>query len=318
MKKLDDKCFSECTSLTDIVIPEGVQEFAYNCFYGCINLKNVSLPSTLKTANQNTFQGCTSLESIILPKNFYAGPNCFAQCTSLKNVTMLDGASVGDYGFCDCTSLENFTFPKGTRDIPSGCFAGCTNLKMVEIPEEDIEGFGNYSFYGCTNLESIKIPSLVWVVGNNCFYGCEKLKSIDFPDKMENIGAKCFLNCPLEKVTCRAKTPPPYIEENSFSEDTYANSTLYVPKTSIALYQAADVWKKFKTIKTIADDATGIDEIYKEHSKIPYSLSQLKDMDDVSVYTLDGKRIDVTNITNIHPMIVIVKIGSISYKMQLQ
>ena len=39
---LGEGCFSECTSLTSITIPNSVTSLGYRCFYGCNNLSTIS------------------------------------------------------------------------------------------------------------------------------------------------------------------------------------------------------------------------------------------------------------------------------------
>ena len=64
MTDLGNGLFTDCTSLTNINIPEGVTNVGSNTFKGCTNLKTVEIPSTMTSMGYSTFQNCTSLESV--------------------------------------------------------------------------------------------------------------------------------------------------------------------------------------------------------------------------------------------------------------
>lgn len=73
-----------------------------------------------------------------------------------------------------------------TADIPSeiggytvtslaeNCFAECTSLKEVTIPETVTE-FGKYAFYACSSLEEIRIPASVTQIGDYAFETTESM-----------------------------------------------------------------------------------------------------------------------------------------------
>ena len=63
--------FKNCTSLTAITIPEGVEKVGNSSFSNCTNLVSIVLPASLssnpayaKQVHDNAFSGCTSLTSI--------------------------------------------------------------------------------------------------------------------------------------------------------------------------------------------------------------------------------------------------------------
>ena len=64
----------------------------------------------------------------------------------------------------------------------------------------------------------------------------------------------------------------------TFSQNTFNNATLYVPKGTIEKYKATYGWKDFAYI--VESDPTGIKNI------------ETKQLEEVSYYGLDGKRIE--------------------------
>lgn len=87
VKIIAEKAFGGCVGLTEIRIPEGVEEICWSAFGGCEQLKSVSLPESLHTSDGSAFSGCTNLQSVVLPKNLKTIPEfCFYGCTSLTDV----------------------------------------------------------------------------------------------------------------------------------------------------------------------------------------------------------------------------------------
>ncbi len=103
------------------------------------------------------------------------------------------------------------------------------------IIEDGVTSIGDYAFYNCVNLTSVTIPNNVTSIGNGAFDGCSNLNTITnhatIPQPLDPDGISVFGGVPL---TC----------------------TLYVPAESIALYQAADVWKDFYNILPIGGGDT--------------------------------------------------------------
>ncbi|MFA7033811.1 MAG: leucine-rich repeat domain-containing protein, partial [Bacteroidales bacterium] len=60
--------FSDCTSLVNMEIPEGVVSIGSAAFRGCSALQSIVLPESLNTVESNSFYGCGQLQSIYVPK----------------------------------------------------------------------------------------------------------------------------------------------------------------------------------------------------------------------------------------------------------
>lgn len=58
---INDKAFLNCTSLTEVIIPETVVSYGAYIFYGCSNLKSATLPSNLTDLPDCIFANCSSL-----------------------------------------------------------------------------------------------------------------------------------------------------------------------------------------------------------------------------------------------------------------
>lgn len=104
--------FTNCSSLTEIEIPDNVKVIKKSCFYECNTLINITLPKNLK-----------SIES-----------RAFAFCYSLKNITLPDNLDyIGEYAFWDCDSLETITFPDSVKTFEEGIFGTIDDIVNTTI-----------------------------------------------------------------------------------------------------------------------------------------------------------------------------------------
>ena len=68
IKTIGASAFENCTDLTMINLPEGLESIDILAFSGCVNLQHIELPSTIKTVKASTFKDCRSLLSVSLGK----------------------------------------------------------------------------------------------------------------------------------------------------------------------------------------------------------------------------------------------------------
>jgi len=83
--------FKGCTSLTSIIIPDGMLQLGNESFKGCTSLKTVTIgeDSALTTLGEYSFVDCSKLESLHVPKDIGTSPRFiwgtdFTGCSSLK------------------------------------------------------------------------------------------------------------------------------------------------------------------------------------------------------------------------------------------
>lgn len=73
--------FSDCRSLTSVIIPSSVTEIGWGVFKYCRSLTSVNIPSSVTTIGGSAFSGCHSLTSINIPSSVteireYTFENC--------------------------------------------------------------------------------------------------------------------------------------------------------------------------------------------------------------------------------------------------
>jgi len=189
--------FYGCTSLTSIIIPEGVKEIGNGAFYGCSGLTSVTFAvgSQLQTIGAWAFYDCTNLTAITIPEGVKEiGNGAFYGCTNLTGITIpANVTSIGQEAFYGCTSLTAITIPEGVKEIGNGAFYGCTNLTGITFAVgSQLRTIGAGAFYDCTNLTGITIPANVTSMGQEAFYGCTSLISVTIPESVKEIGGQAF------------------------------------------------------------------------------------------------------------------------------
>ena len=210
--KVDFMAFSGCTSLTDLIIDEGVDNIS-SAFYGCTALKNVTLADSI-TRLDNAFFGCTALENVTLPASTVSANNAFRDCTSLGLTESANGLYVGTrdnpyYMLVSVVdkSIESLKINTGTVIIHTAAVKDCASLTELSIPATVKYIYGN-AFMGCSGLTTMIIPSSVTVVAAYAFANCTELRTVYVPSSVKEVGYHAFDCCDNVTVNCAvSKTP---------------------------------------------------------------------------------------------------------------
>lgn len=80
-------CFSDCSELTTIVLPETVISIKPGAFSGCTQLRGMYLPEGLETIGADAFAGCEQMQAICIPASVTSiASGCFDDCASLMYI----------------------------------------------------------------------------------------------------------------------------------------------------------------------------------------------------------------------------------------
>ena len=181
--------FTGCTSLKDIILPEGLTVIGGAAFEDTA-VESVIIPSTIEN------WAITDTEVTVVPPESVANgaestsatySSAFANCKKLSSVTFKDGIKeIGQVPFWGCIQLTKVSIPKSVNEM-SRAFAYCTELKEAYIEDgvqivdggKKVDGF-EFAFYYCTNLIKLEIPSGVEIDYNNARWctGCSSLTDL--------------------------------------------------------------------------------------------------------------------------------------------
>lgn len=178
-KVIDASAFQNCTSLLDVVIPEGVFKVGTSAFSGCTALTNISIPNTITEIGSGAFANCYSLIFSEYNNAYYLGNETNEHFILYKAKN---------------TSIDSCVIHPNTKIIYAGAFSSCLNLKSFELIE-GIVSIGASAFYRA-GITSIKIPSTVVSIGSSAFSEAQ-IASIEFADdsQLKTMGSNAFDNC---------------------------------------------------------------------------------------------------------------------------
>lgn len=239
-------------------------------FRASMGLTQVTIPNSVKTIDAFAFSNCRSLSDVTIGNGVTSIEySTFENCESLASVTIGNSVKyIGEYAFASCKRLTSITIPNSVTTIGEFAFQGCAKLTDVTVGNS-VTTIGWYAFQFCSNLASITIPCSVTMIEDYAFAACGKLTSI------------CMLS----------KTPPSVY---NFTEEQYANITLYVPQGSLEIYQNADNWKNFWDIQEF--NATGIDDVNANDIAIAVTTNGIALLNAngkvVAVYTVAGALVE--------------------------
>ena len=219
---IDGYAFSDCDSLTSVVIPNGVTMIGGYAFEYCTSLTSVTIPSGVTSIGNYAFYKCTSLTNITIVEDntVYCSVDGVLFSKDMKTLIVYPAGKTD----------KEYVIPSGVTEIGSSAFAYCTSLTSVTIPNS-VTSIGNYAFYNCTSLTNITIvedntvycsvdgvlfskdmktlivypagktdkeyviPSGVTEIGSSAFAYCTSLTSVTIPNSVTSIGNYAFYNC---------------------------------------------------------------------------------------------------------------------------
>ena len=125
------------SSITSVVIGNGVTSICGNAFKQCPNLTSASIASTVTSIDNQAFSECGKLETVTFTDAdnshlTHIRPNAFANCEKLSSITIPEGVrEIGDFAFVCCSALVSATLPSTLLTMGDHVFRDCTSLASV-------------------------------------------------------------------------------------------------------------------------------------------------------------------------------------------
>ncbi len=236
VSKIGKNAFKGLTSLSEVLLGEGVKEIGGYAFYSN-KFKTIELPSSITTIGQSAFSSNDVLEAVgvVDGAEHYSLKSvksmAFYNCTSLKTVALPFGEinTLGMWSFGGCKSLETISsvgsgnnYVVGSQE--NGLISGSlfktisTTSEGVEIVSYEvvlvpstcsgvldlsentkITSVGPQSFT-LTSIEEIILPNSVKEIGDSAFAGLESLNKVTFGNGLTKIGTEAFNKCQLSSI----------------------------------------------------------------------------------------------------------------------
>lgn len=302
------QAFKDCTRLTAVTIPEGVTMLLNESFAGCTSLTKITLPSTMYTIYNYAFTGCTNLTSITCLKETAQSLNSnnFDSSTYANATLYVPQGSKSSYQstaawsqFSNVQEINKFvvdgiyyTVTRGNnvsvtyRDSPNFC----SYYGEVNVPETvsyhgvtyTVTGIGESAFRECSTADRdlfVTLPNTVTTIGTYGFY-MSNLTYIELGTGLRSIGGLAFVGTEntLYIINCHAMNTPS-VQLNTFSQEHFDNTYLWIPRMAYGRYTSANYWKNFIQDNLFYNYDFIVDGVY-------YGINSYSNTVEVSAYAI--------------------------------
>ena len=161
------------SSLSSIVLPNGLERISYGAFYHCDNLSSITIPDSVLFVEPNAFSHTTWLEDFFAENEagdyLISGGVLIAYKGNSSTVEIPDGVrNIAADVFKEHTEIKNVVLPKSLMVIGEDAFAGCTNLDSINLDESSVKYILDRAFLN-TAIEKTVLPSALVSMGINAF-----------------------------------------------------------------------------------------------------------------------------------------------------
>ena len=168
------------SSVTSVVIGEGVTSIGNRAFWKCSSLTDVAFPDSLETIGKYAFAYCSSLAEIGFSDGLTEiGTYAFGNCSGLTEISLSGNLeTIGKYAFYNCSSLTEISFSGNLETIGTSAFENCSSLSEVGF-SDGLTEIGDFAFEKCSSLTSLDIPDTVTTIGRTAFGYCTSLSAVE-------------------------------------------------------------------------------------------------------------------------------------------
>ncbi len=158
------------SSLTSVVIPQGVTRIGYGAFYHCDNLKEVVIPDSVTEIESYAFDKTPWIEELQPDSPFKV---------------------VGDGILIAYTGSDSVVnIPTTVKQIGQGVFREHMGIIAVNIPDT-VQIIGEEAFMDCKNLKTVNGGNSLVKVADRAFMNCP-LSQVVIPASMEEVGLGAY------------------------------------------------------------------------------------------------------------------------------
>lgn len=166
------------SSLTSIILPQGLERIDYGAFYHCAQLGDVALPESVMCVEPKSFEHTQWVDSFL---------NGDADAAGEGDFLVSGGVLVAYRG-----DASEVAVPDGVRVIAAEAFKGHEEIESVSFPDSLLV-VGEGAFEGCTNLGQIAFGRNVKEIKDRAFLG-NTMQEVSVPASLEKVGLKAYGN----------------------------------------------------------------------------------------------------------------------------
>ena len=165
---IDRNAFRNNRTITQVIVPPGIQTIGSSAFEGCSNLQVVYLAEGVEEIGAYAFRNCEKLGTVTVPDTV-----AFVDSYAFLGVPWLEGQTA-EFVICGDGVLlayrgtdANVTIPDRVKSL-SSAFMGNRNIQNVTIPDS-VVSIAGAAFQQCGELKHVQIPASVTSVGMHAF-----------------------------------------------------------------------------------------------------------------------------------------------------
>ncbi len=180
------------TYVTKVVLPESVTAISKEAFMRCSLLSELNLPEGIEEIGDDAFSGTPWLKAQLADSPLLIINGILIDGTSAKGevVVPAEVKTILGSAFNLNKSITSVVIPEGVEVIGESAFYGCTALMAVTLPES-LRSIGSSAFYN-TGLTSVTIPEGVKEIGSEAFTNCKALTEATVLTEDAVIGSEAF------------------------------------------------------------------------------------------------------------------------------
>ena len=148
------------SSITSVVITDGVTSVSQYSFSQCENLTSVTIGDDVETIGQFTFNDCgSSFTSLTIGNSVQSiGMAAFLNAKWITELTLPSTLqTIGSYALCNLKALSTITIPSSVTSIEASAFSGCTALTSIYVEATNPPTMGNDVFASITGKAYIPL-----------------------------------------------------------------------------------------------------------------------------------------------------------------
>ncbi len=286
-EKRDNKLYSafeDCASITKINLGGDVTYLPEYLFWGCTGITEITIPENVQQVSGATFLDCSSLSTL-----YFNAAKCVAMSSVVNGRTlpafMNAPITVVKFGplvtnipahaFSGFQGLTSIEIPEQITKIGGGAFRGCENLTTVVYNAADcgvshsakgetilppfnnpsittvtfgdkVEVIPDYLFWGCKGIQNLVLTPNISTIGESAFFDCASITSITIPEGVEVIKGRAFGGCQnlslvnFNAVNCTNMTSLekdkliPAFEKSSITQIVFGENVTNIPDNAFA------------------------------------------------------------------------------------
>lgn len=165
------------SSVASVVLPEGVEHIGFGAFYHCDELRDMVLPDTVMCVEPKAFSHTMWVD------DFLKGESASAE----DDFLITGGVLVAYRG-----NAADVTVPEGVRVIAGEVFQNHTEIESITLPDSLLV-VGEGAFEGCSNLSHIVLGKNVEEIKDRAFLG-NTMSEVSVPASVKKVGLQAFGN----------------------------------------------------------------------------------------------------------------------------